>query len=166
MLEDLSVKGLRKILTEVLTVEDYEKANYIKSLIKRKLAEPSVYSMDMKTQINHILDNFNFERVAAVMDFLDWTWTKNNKPIRDEDDNIIGFDLDCSVPTPDEMKHDAYTFLKKVWEADETVELATYSSGGFVAERRIYDGKKQLTLRFELAHWEMEYEAIRDPDYS
>lgn len=166
MLEDLSIVALEKIKIEALKKEEFEKAIYIEWLIKQKLEEPETYSMDMETQINIILDEFNFEKVSKVMEFLGWVWYKKLEIIKDDDGNIIGSRDLTTQPCVDELKKSAYNLLKRIWEEDDQIPYVQHSTGGLLAERVIYDGKKQLSLQFILTEWFLDYDDVRNPNYS
>jgi len=165
MLEDLSIKSLRGILLKALEKEEYEKVGYIKWLINTKKNKPETYSMDMDKQINIILDEFDFDKVANVMEYLQWTWVKKINFSKNKDGGVIVNSMVITQPSVDELKKRAYGLLKDVWMCDECEPISSVSTGGFNAERCIYDGKKQLSLTFILSEWCLDYDAVRDSNY-
>jgi len=101
-------------------------------------------------QIKHILQETDFEKIHNVMVFLDWKW------------------VNCGVPTVARLKQKAKYHLEAAWDMEEDGESQHYycGSGGFVARKMVYDGLKMLSLTFELAGWEMNYEDVQNEDYS
>lgn len=79
-------------------------------------------------QIDHIMDHFDFERVAKVMKLMNWTWSDKEPP---------------SIP---EMREEARRLLKSL--GDECVAVST---GGFYASK---DGWGQLGLAFVITDWD------------
>lgn len=84
-------------------------------------------------QIEDLLDEFDFDKVKKVMDFLEWTY-------HDSPDKEI---------TIGELRRMARRLLEIVYNSDINPENYT-ASGGFYAERRMYPGdtQKYLNLKF------------------
>lgn len=83
--------------------------------------------------IDDIMDNFNFEKVHKVMDFLNWTW----------------WDLETMkeyAPTIQDIRSCARKKLKRILEENH----ASIESGGFVA-RKYDDGT--ISLEFKIESW-------------
>jgi len=93
-----------------------------------------VKTMSLESQINIIINSIGLERIHLVMENLNWCWRFSG------------------VPTIDELKTEAISMLKEVWDCDEHLshELAI-SGGGFKVTRLIYDGVKSLKLEFILS---------------
>ena len=94
--------------------------------------------MDKKIQdkINECIENFNFEQVKKVMDFLDWKW------------------LD-EVPSMGQIMLHAQDYLNRVADKLEQHEEYTISSGGIKVWGFIDDdGEIQFKLSFILAEWD------------
>jgi hypothetical protein len=84
-------------------------------------------------QIEDLLDEFDFDRVKKVMDFLGWKY-------HDSPDNKVSIG---------ELRRMARHLLEIVYHADTNSENST-ACGGFFAERRMYPGdtQKYLNLKF------------------
>lgn len=84
-------------------------------------------------QIEDLMDEFDFDKVKKVMDFLEWKYYDSA-----DDEVSIG-----------ELRRMARSLLEIVYNADTAPESFT-ASGGFHAERRMYpeDAQKYLTLKF------------------
>jgi hypothetical protein len=89
-------------------------------------------------QIEDIVDDFDFEVVKKVMDFLDWQWV----------------DADEGIPRIGELRKKARLLLSEVAvkvllsaEIEADYNIAT---GGFRASAHKYDDKVYLKLSFEL----------------
>lgn len=85
------------------------------------------------TDIEDILDHFDFEKVKKVMDALEWKYWDS------EEDTVSIYDL----------RKMARSLLKEVYNASNSEHRFT-SCGGFEAERWMYPGetKKYLFLKF------------------
>ena len=86
--------------------------------------------MDFQTQIDEIMDHFNFTRVADVMHHLNWTW----------------YSID-GIPSESEIRTEARKRLRELQGTSNTLT----SSGGLAAGT---DSDGYLYLRFELDSWE------------
>ena len=100
-----------------------------------------------KQEIESVIDEFDFETVKKVMDFLDWQW----------------FDADDGVPRMGELRKKARYLLteaaSKVIISKEIVAESNIATGGFRASAYRYDddvneGKIYLKLVFELSGWD------------
>lgn len=89
-----------------------------------------------RENIDEVLDQFNFDKINKVMNFLEWKWVTE-----------YGF----MVPGVYELRKQARSLLenvtKKLGEGDEEFFIGT---GGFNAHGRRYAGdpRKYLTLTF------------------
>ena len=90
--------------------------------------------MDIETQINEIMENFDFKKVAKVMKKLDWVWYHDN--------NFRG------IPDLDTIEKHA---RQRLFEA---IGNGYSSSGGFVAKY----SDSNLSLTFEIDSWSCENE--------
>lgn len=106
-------------------------------LIKEGMVPPLVAN-----QIEDIIDEFDFERVKKVMDFLEWEWV----------------DAEIAIPRIGELRKKARLLLSEVAikvlcnaEIDAESNIAT---GGFRASAYKYDDKVQFRLTFELAEYD------------
>lgn len=81
---------------------------------------------NIQDKINTIMDNFDFAKVARVMQCLKWTWAMN-------DGN--------SVPIESEIRQKARKLLNMVYEN----QASSISGGGFTA----YYDKEDYSLRLE-----------------
>ena len=87
-------------------------------------------------QINEIMDNFDFNKVAKVMDFLDWKW----------------YLKEYRVPAEPEIRKKVRQHLTKAFEYGQGQgRKYTLCTGGFVCS---YDPEySELSLTFELDGW-------------
>jgi hypothetical protein len=88
-----------------------------------------------------ILENFDFDRVAEVMQFLGWMWTTNDAP---------------RVPDVNELRSEARKrCIEAISRAREIPGKELHSScGGFDAIAEVdEDGKIWLTLQFVVTEW-------------
>mgnify|MGYP000046428745 CR=1 FL=1 len=89
-------------------------------------------------QIEDLLDEFDFDKVKKVMDFLEWKYWES------PDDEInVG-----------ELRRMARYLLQEAYDFDDST-YECISSGGFEVTRRMRpdDDKKYLTLKFVVAEW-------------
>jgi len=129
-----------------------EELETLQQLINKALETPQ--SSDFDFMLEDIIDNFDFDRVHNVMDYLNWQWTT------------------CSgVPTIEELKEKAISLLRDASE----LRLGGYkdthhespiicSTGGFEAKAWCDEDKTQivgLELKFVLTSWDSEV----DEDY-
>lgn len=97
--------------------------------------------MTKQEMIDEIMDNFDFGKVAKVMDFLDWKWA------------MVGMTSQYCVPEEPEIRKEARGRLSKVYDhavgQGRKYETAT---GGFWYS---YDPQHSiLNLDFKLATWD------------
>lgn len=101
-----------------------------------------------RAAIDDVFDNFDFEKVKAVMDKLDWKWSgmKRFDP-KDHFKEKTG----SYVPTLDEIKQFAVNLLWDLANCD-----ADYiCCGGFRAEKNFTDPDDPwMRLAFEVTDWE------------
>lgn len=91
--------------------------------------------------VEEIMENFDFERVHAVMDFLNWTWGLDNP----------------EVPTIQVLRSTARGLLLDVVADPEKTYVG---AGGFYARRHLFkdedEESEELRLSFELEVCERE----------
>jgi hypothetical protein len=89
-------------------------------------------------QIEDLLDEFNFEKVKKVMDFLEWVY--HDSP-----------DKQVSIA---ELRKQARRLLKITYNAEPSPTYYT-SSGGFAVSRYMYPGdtQKYISLQFVVTEW-------------
>jgi len=80
---------------------------------------------------NEVLDNFDFDKVLKVMEFLDWKWQGK-------------------IPEKVELIQTARKLLIETMEMlfDKSEEITAISTGGFQAEAWLEDGKPVCSLKF------------------
>ena len=88
--------------------------------------------MSDEEKINEVLENFNFDKVQMVMDFLHWKWINNGT---------------FAIPSYYRMIENAKDLLYRCKNSkDETV---TISTGGFVAHKnKNEEGENLYSLSF------------------
>lgn len=93
-------------------------------------------SKSKQEQIDEIMDNFDFNKVARVMDFLDWKW----------------YLKEYRVPEESEIRKQVRMNLSKVFDYGQGQgRKYTLCTGGFVHS---YDPQyTELQLSFELDNW-------------
>lgn len=93
-------------------------------------------SKSKQEQIDEIMDNFDFNKVARVMEFLDWKW----------------YLKDCRVPVESEIRKEVRMNLSKAFDYGQGQgRKYTMITGGFVHS---YDPQyTELQLSFELDNW-------------
>ena len=97
----------------------------------------------IRTTIDKVLDNFDFERVEKVMQTLNWTW---------------GIGPAAEVPDVARLKMQARKLLQECIEDrpidKEEIDWSS-STGGFVAKSITYDGEDfRMSLSFELTSYD------------
>ena len=92
---------------------------------------------NLYTQANYILENFDFERVQKVMQFLDWKWGEPTVPsieqIRSTANHMMQMAISESARQPDRD-----TFV---------------GTGGFCAHVYRFNGGDVLELNFSIANY-------------
>lgn len=92
--------------------------------------------------IEDIIDEFDFELVKKVMDFLEWEWV----------------DAEIAVPRIGELRKKARLLLSevavKVLKSNEIESESNIRTGGFKATAYKYDDEVKLRLTFILADWD------------
>ena len=90
------------------------------------------------SDVEKILDEFDFHQVQTAMKALDWKY----------------FDSEDEYPSIGELRRMARRLLVAVYTADPCPEWFT-GSGGFEATRHMYpdDTKKYLSLKFIVTEW-------------
>jgi hypothetical protein len=91
------------------------------------------------SDIEIILDEFDFGEVQKVMEFMDWKWASSD-----------------GVPTLGEMRRVARSLLKDVVNNVGHRRHTYCATGGFWAECTQYPGdpKKYLKLSFQVTSWD------------
>jgi hypothetical protein len=135
--------------TENLNTQELETLRTLLNKIAG-VPQPKVYFDPLNKMIDDIMDEFNFDKVQDVMDYLDWKW--------------VG-----EYVTVDMLKETAEQLLRGAADArlgrykDEHWELGIQNStGGFQARAFCNEDKTKiigLDLKFVLAEWDAE---IRD----
>ena len=101
----------------------------------------------IRTTIDEVLDNFDFERVEKVMQLLNWTW---------------GSGTNAEVPDIARLRTQARKLLQDCFEnrpkGREEIDWSS-STGGFVAQSITYDDEDfRLSLVFELTSYDADTE--------
>lgn len=110
-----------------------------------------VQRLGKERQIEIILQETDFDKIHRAMVVLDWQWAYSP----------------TGVPTIEEMKSQAKHYLEEVWNIPEDGISEVYftGSGGFMAYKYVIDGLKILSLKFELAGWEFDYDSVQSENY-
>ena len=86
--------------------------------------------------IEDILDEFDFNKVSKVMEFLNWGWT---------DGNFV-----LAVPTIGQLRKRARTLMQSfIGKEDGMV-----ATGGFWITKKTFDGEPFYRLHFVLSSWD------------
>lgn len=95
--------------------------------------------MDFQTELDKIMDNFNFHKVQEVMDAIDWKWHSVN-----------------GVPTLTDLRKQARQLLTNAYEMGRgSGKEFTVSTGGFSAT---FDPRESyLGLSFIVSDWNNHY---------
>jgi hypothetical protein len=86
--------------------------------------------------IEDILDEFDFDRVHKVMEFLDWGWTDGSRPLE--------------VPTIGQLRKRARTLLRSLIGKEDNGT----ATGGFWVTKKTFDGEPFYRLQFVLSSWD------------
>ena len=96
--------------------------------------------LNKEKAINEIIEEFDFEKVKSVMDFLKWTWHDVNN--------------ESGVPSTGKLVKEAEKLLNEAWDkALEYKEDYMVSMGGFKAQAYYHNELFRIDLTFELADW-------------
>jgi hypothetical protein len=87
--------------------------------------------------IEDILDEFDFDKVHKVMEFLEWTWYKD------------GVQSPPEVPTKGELRKKARYLMNTCIEHEE----CSTGTGGFHVRKSTYDGVPYYELQFVVTSW-------------
>jgi len=99
----------------------------------KKLTEENI-----ELKIDNIINNFDFEKVNRVMQFLDWKWALT----------------DYRIPTIKELKNHAYNILKEATSKALKNGEWSVACGGFKASAWKKDNKINCSLAFQLETYE------------
>lgn len=96
--------------------------------------------MNLYSQIENVMERFQFDKVHTVMTFLDWTWARHG-----------------SVPTVQELRDEARRQLDEVvshWiKIGSPATGASVASGGFQATLNVFEiGDARVDLIFYVDH--------------
>lgn len=103
----------------------------------------------MKDLKKEILNNFDFEKVHRVMEFLNWTWvTKKNGR---------------KIPSVKKMKKRASLLIDEALKSLKKSEVTEYSAetGGFEAYAFYGEEGLEITLKFVVDEWST-YKGYKD----
>ena len=78
--------------------------------------------------IDHILDDFDFEKLHSCMKAMRWSW-------------------DASIPTAEMLKDQGRVLLETLSSEPDTIEIEV---GGLRASRQVVEGLEELKLAFEI----------------
>lgn len=97
----------------------------------------------MNNKIEEILENFNFEKVKKVMDFLEWTWITSK--------------TETQIPNTYELMRNAERLLKDAYQDSlKNKRESNRATGGFRASS-FWDEEREevdLFLSFEIGSWD------------
>lgn len=111
--------------------------------IEAEIAFPKKYNnelrrlMEDEAQIAFIIERFDFEKVHAIMNLLDWKWGQSQ-----------------SVPTIQELRQASSDLMTKLLVYDTPVKI---SSGGFVAEKYFTEEGSFIGLYFKAVEFSSEW---------
>ena len=86
--------------------------------------------------IDDILDEFDFDKVHKVMEFLDWGWTDGYRPLE--------------VPTVGQLRIRARTLMKDLIGKED----GGTATGGFWVTKKTFDGLPYYRLIFAVTEWD------------
>ena len=103
--------------------------------------------LDKEKAIAEIIEEFDFEKVKSVMDFLKWTWHSVNN--------------ETGIPSTGKLVKEAEKLLNEAWDkALELREDYMVGTGGFKAVALYEDAEVcQIDLSFVLTDWSV-YEEV------
>jgi hypothetical protein len=87
--------------------------------------------------IADILDEFDFDKVHKVMEFLDWTWFKDD------------MQSPAEVPTKGDLRKQARRLMNNCIEHEE----CSTGTKGFHVRKSTYDGVPYYELQFVVTSW-------------
>jgi|TARA_R110000824_G_scaffold289406_1_gene478002 hypothetical protein len=148
--EFYSNRGLERLLVSSYMDNDPNLSDEIIKELKVRVNVKPDYLMSRDRQIKIILEEVNFEKIHQVMEFTKWTWFSTGSK---------------QSPTVDEIKSASIKLLEDVWECEEGIPIVLLGTGGLVATREIYDGKRSLELRFDITSWGFDNDDIQSPNY-
>lgn len=96
---------------------------------------------------DNIMDNFDFAKVARVMELLDWRWSTG-----DSFDSLV-------VPDESEIRRSARKLMTEIIESIGTEhEITAAETGGFRVEFNDWNGEPDLRLMFLVDDWNEGFE--------
>lgn len=101
----------------------------------------------IQERIQYVLDKFDFEKVLATLNSLDWKWIKPD---------FNGYE----IPNVYRMKVVARTLMETAYKElikDDEVKVYTAGTGGFVATCSKEDDRYDFVLQFVLTEYDSEY---------
>lgn len=106
--------------------------------------------MKLYSQIEDIMERFQFDKVHAVMTFLNWTWARHGV-----------------VPTVQELRDEARRQLAEVvshWiKMGSPAAGASVASGGFRATMNVFEsGEASVDLIFYVDHARCTWPSVRE----
>ena len=101
-------------------------------------ADEAVNRKKLEEALDEIMDNFDFEKVANIMNYLGWKWAS--------------VDTEDNIPTEDDIREHA---AKLLWDVCNDPENNIHATGGFEAEKDFSDPNKPfVSLRFILESYD------------
>ena len=129
--------------------------------IKEYLEEPGGI-VQAVSEINNIIDNFDFEAVSATMDALNWDWLCPSDKV--EKFEKLGKLTGPSMyhPDIDDIRNNARTLLcnlilERAWKGKQDVEEWFVSTGGFEVSVTLIDDEDRKRLFGEEAPDDFEH---------
>jgi len=102
--------------------------------------------LDKEKAINEIIEEFDFEKVKSVMEYLKWTWDSVNN--------------ETGIPSTGKLVKRAESLLNEAWDKSlEYKEDYMVSTGGFKAQAYYDNELFRIDLTFELSSWSV-YEEV------
>lgn len=128
----------RKLIIEVESQEALNELGKIKGII---ISTPSSVPMNIQEIIDGIIEDFDFDRVHDVMEYMDWEWYEE------------GISSKKYVPSIEKLKERATELLERAYNGyfeQGNSEQYSIQTGGFEAYYVYVDNEDCFELKFVL----------------